>query len=205
MNWCRLTAVTIAGALLSNTPALAYDQYFPFKSEPPTILERALSPAEQDVNFVINEVPVGYRQNRDLDLDKIETRLKSAEALLTQSSSRTAWIPTGFERECPIGIQSKALQLLNEPGLSVKQDGYMVRFYFTPGVMQNGSDNKDLAAVFDALAVVKMRQNELQNAEKYLLDGLRQKIMLVGPGSPHLLPNLDYLCSSLSSCAVSLV
>ena len=59
--------------------------------------------------------------------------------------------------------------------------------------MQNGSDNKDLAAVFDALAVVKMRQNELQNAEKYLLDGLRQKIMLVGPGSPHLLPNLDYL------------
>lgn len=191
----RIALILIAAALMpASRAASAYDDYFPFKSEPSSVLEKALGPAEKDVSFVINEMPVDYRHNSDLDLDGIEKKLKDAQKLLSQQAvSVPISIQTGLETQCPISMQRRALQLLNEPGLSVAQEGNAVRFYFTPQAPKNNNAGQDLTVVLDSLAVVNIRQHQFDAAEKCLLDGLREKMTAGGPDNPHLLPNLDYL------------
>lgn len=138
-----------------------------------------LSPNADDVQLVINCLPISYRQNPDLPWVDISQSLTKALSLLRKEANlvESRSVLSFDTRLLP--AMKKAVSGISE--LSISETGNYGEVIYSPIKVQE-VDNEIESLVLEALAEVHYRMYEFELAEKYLQEAL---LKLNSQNSPH--------------------
>lgn len=138
-----------------------------------------LSPNADDVQLVINSLPISYRQSPDNQWIEISQSLTKALSLLRKEAnlSESRSILSFDTRLLP--AMKRAVKGISE--LSISETGNYGEVLYSP-IKLHEMDNETESLVLEALAEVHYRMYEFEVAEKYLGEALAK---LSNHNSPH--------------------
>lgn len=175
-------AVYSLGSDSQNLPIYASkDECWPFKAFPGKVIERALGPQDSDVRIIINNIPVGWDVPRYVKIKRLEDDLKAA---ISRAKNRnTSNSPVLLVSVAPDRLSrvKEILASLQNPNLSLSNNGYGVDIYYLPPERNLASPSKLIAAL-EALAVICCKTgNRFLEAEQILTDSLSLELKSLGP------------------------
>lgn len=163
---------------LTILPVYARDEYFPFKVNPSSVIERAIGPQDTDVTMIINNLP--YHLKPKAQQIQLEEKLVQAvQSAKKQYSPEKIRISTGLESACSPEVQREAKLIVGDPSLSMEIEGGQCYWYYDlPGVQTNP---EQLCKTLELLTIFYYKEGKYNQAIDLLQNCLDTQLALYGP------------------------